>query len=112
MAQALARKLETMRERGGIRARDVAELLGTSPQTVSRWQQGRTEPHREKLQRLLVLEWVIDQLAEFYSPEEARLWLYAPHRLLLGETPANKIAQGSIDEVIAIINQLKDGAYV
>jgi hypothetical protein len=53
----------------------------------------------------------LDELAEFYPPEEARLWLFAPHKLLAGETPANKIQQGKTADVLAIIHQLRDGAY-
>ena len=58
------------------------------------------------------LEWLIAELSEFYGPEEARLWLFAPHRLLKGEPPAKRIQDGRIDDVLAILAQLRDGAYV
>ena len=112
MGMALAHRLETIKQKGGIKAREVAQLLDTTPETVSRWQSGKVEPQSGRLERLLTLEWLLDELGEFYSPEEARLWLFAPHRLLGGETPANKIQQGKTDDVLAIINQLRDGAYV
>lgn len=111
MAGALAARLETIRERGGIRSREVAQLLDTTPQTVSRWQTGRAEPHPNHLQRLLALEWLVSQLAEFYRPDEARLWLFSPHPLLKGETPALRIQQDRVDDVLALIDQLRDGAY-
>jgi uncharacterized protein (DUF2384 family) len=57
------------------------------------------------------LEFLLQELGEFYSPEEARLWLFAPHRLLQGERPADLIQQGRIDEVFVLLDQLRDGAY-
>jgi transcriptional regulator with XRE-family HTH domain len=112
MAGAVAERLDAIRERGGIRSREVAQLLDTTPQTVSRWHTGRTSPHPDGLQRLLTLEWLISELAEFYAPDQARLWLFSPHRLLDGERPADRIQRGQLDDVLALINQLSDGAFV
>jgi hypothetical protein len=58
------------------------------------------------------LEFLLQELGEFYHPEEARLWLFSPHRLLGGERPADRIQQGRIDDVLALLDQLRDGAYV
>ena len=112
MAGAVATRLDSIRERGGIKSREVAQLLDTTPQTVSRWKTGKVEPQSESLHRLLALEWLIGELAEFYSPDEARLWLFSPHRLLAGERPADRIQQGRTDDVLALIMQLRDGAFV
>jgi transcriptional regulator with XRE-family HTH domain len=111
MGTAVGKRIEIIKQRGGIKAREVAQLLDTTPETVSRWQTGKIEPQQGRLERLLTLEWLLDELAELYAPEEARLWLYAPHKLLKGETPANKIQQAKTDDVLAIIHQLRDGAY-
>jgi len=112
MSAALVIRLDKMRERGGIKGREIAQLLGTTPETVSRWNTGKTEPQPDRLQRLLILEWLIDELAQFYEPDEARLWFFSPHRLLGGDRPADRIQQGNADEVRVLIAQLKDGAYV
>lgn len=109
---ALAARLDNIRAQGGIQSRDVAQLLDTTPQTVSRWRTGKVSPQREGLQRLLTLEWLIGELAEFYTPEEARLWLFAPHRLLGGDRPADRIQSGKVEDVLALIQQLSDGAFV
>lgn len=114
MSQALATKLDTIRNRGGVKSRDIAQLLDTTPQTVSRWQTGRTEPQREQLQKLLALEWLVGQLADLYTPDEARLWLFSPHRSLGGDSPAERIQKNGaagIDEVLAVISQIKEGAF-
>jgi hypothetical protein len=57
------------------------------------------------------VEWIVGELAEFYEADEARLWLFTPHRLLGGETPAQRIQNDKIDDVQALLAQLRDGAY-
>jgi transcriptional regulator with XRE-family HTH domain len=112
MASALAGRLKTIRDRGGIRSRDIAQLLNTSPETVSRWNNGKVDPQREHLNALLALEWMVDQLAVLYSPEDARLWLFSRQKLLNGDRPVDRIQSGNIDDVLSLIAQLQDGAYV
>jgi transcriptional regulator with XRE-family HTH domain len=112
MAGAVAARLDHIKSKAGVRSREIAQLLGTTPQTVSRWQQGHVDPQPTKLKQLLELEWLAEQLREFYEPDEARLWLFSPHRLLGGETPADKIQAGNAQDVLALIDQLRDGAFV
>lgn len=112
MAEALAKQLDQLQQRAGIRFREVAQLLDTTPQTVSRWKSGKVEPQPDRLKQLLALTWLAEELSEFYSPEQARLWLFKPHKLLKGDTPADRIRAGKLNDVRALIAQLKDGAYV
>jgi transcriptional regulator with XRE-family HTH domain len=112
MAGALATRLDKVQQKGGITAREVAQLLNTTPETVSRWRAGRTQPQPDRRDYLLRLEWLIGELGDLYSPEEARLWLFSPHKLLRGDRPADRIQQGKIEDVLTVIAQLKDGAYV
>lgn len=112
MAGAVAAKLSSIKDKAGIGGRQVAALMGTTPQTVSRWQQGHSDPRQPTLRRLLTLEWLASQLAEFYGPTDARVWLYSPHRLLAGATPADLIAGGRMDDVLAVIDQLRTSAVV
>ena len=112
MSGALARRLSGMKDHGGVNSREIAQLLDTTPETVSRWSTGKVEPRPNHLERLLVLEWLLGELSEFYDPDEARLWLFSPHKLLQGETPAARIKEDKVDEVLALIEQLRTGAYV
>jgi transcriptional regulator with XRE-family HTH domain len=109
---AVAARLTSIKEHAGLRSREIAQLLDTTPQTVSRWQQDRGGPQPAKLQQLLTLEWLADQLREFYEPDEARLWLFSRHRLLAGDTPADRIQAGKADDVLALLDQLRDGAFI
>ena len=112
MPSAVAHRLDGIKQRGGITGREIAQLLDTRPETVSRWQTGKTEPQPDRLHRLLTLEWLVEELADLYPPDEARLWLFSPHRLLGGKRPADLIQEDSTDEVLTVIEQLKTGAYV
>jgi transcriptional regulator with XRE-family HTH domain len=112
MPGAVAAKLDSIRNKTGVRGIQIAELVGATPQTISRWRQGRVDPQPSHLNRLLTLEWLASELAEFYAPEDARVWLFSKNRLLQGATPAERIQEGHIDEVLALIDQLKSGAYV
>ena len=109
---AMAKRLDSIQEHGGITGRDVARLLDTTPQTVSRWRRGKATPQPDSLERLLKLEWLADQLAAFYEPIEAKLWLFSPHPDLDGSRPVDVIADDRIELVLAIIDRLQSGAYV
>ncbi len=56
-------------------------------------------------------EFFLTELSEFYSPDEAKLWLFSPHRLL-GETAEARIQSGKTHDVFALLDQLRSGAYV
>jgi transcriptional regulator with XRE-family HTH domain len=112
MAGAIAAKLQSIKDKTGIGGRQVADLVGTTPQTVSRWQQGRVDPQPTHLNRLLTLEWLASEISEFYEPGDAKVWLFSRNRLLHGATPAELIQKNKIDDVLAVIEQLKTGAYV
>jgi hypothetical protein len=106
---AIARKLEVIQKKGAMKSVDVANVLGARPETVSRWNQGKAFPRPDAQKMLLDLEYIVDQLSDFYEPQEARLWLYSRQRLLDGQTPAELIRNGEADKVTAVIDQLRDG---
>lgn len=108
---AVAKRLEVISEKTGVKEREVAQLLQTTPQTVHRWRSGQVEPQTSHLRRILDLAFAAEELAELYLPDEARVWLFSKNRLLSGKRPVELIATGEIDAVLQVISQLKDGAY-
>jgi uncharacterized protein (DUF2384 family) len=56
--------------------------------------------------------YVLDQLSEFYTPDEAKQWLHLPHPQLADRTPLAVIASGHLDAVMAIIARLSEAAYL
>lgn len=109
---AVARKLESIKEKGALRHTDVANVLGMRPETVSRWNRGRAYPHATTEKILLELEFIVDQLSDFYEPIEARQFIFAPQKLLDGHSPAALIREGKIDEVRRLVGQLRDAVHL
>lgn len=112
MTTAVTRKINSIKDRTSISANSIAEMLGTTPQTLSRWATGKNEPQPTHLDRLLELDYMTELLSEFFEPLDAKLWLMAPHPQLNGERPADLIAKGQQREVLAVISRLQDSAYV
>jgi len=111
MTSAVASIIKTLRDRGGLRGTDVANMAAVSPATVSRWTSGASFPHPKTQLLISDLRYVVERLAEFYDPEETRLWLYAKHRLLGGERAIDLIHDDRADEVLAVVESLDEGAY-
>lgn len=111
MATAVARTLDSIRESGGIRDREIAQLLDTTPQTISRWQTGKTTPAPYSLDRLLRLAWLAGRLSQLYPPGDARVCLFGPHRDIGGERPVDQIAEDRMDDLLAILDRLQSAAY-
>ena len=111
MASAVAKMIDDLRERGGLKGIDVANIAEVSPATVSRWTAGKAVPHPKTQLVISDLRYVVDRLAEFYSPEETRLWLYSKHRLLDGERAIDLINRGEADKVLSIIESLDEGTF-
>lgn len=101
---AVAKTIEDLRERGALSGVDVANVADVSKATVSRWATGKAAPHPKTQLVLSDLRYVVDRLAEFYTPEETRIWLYSRNNLLNGErgmdpagSPRNLNPRGRID---------------
>ena len=112
MSNVVARKLESIREKGALKHVDIAQLLDSRPETVSRWNQGKAYPQHGKEKVLLELEYIIDQLSDFYEPTEARQWMFSRQKLLDGQAPAELIQTGHIDDVLRLVSQIRDAAHL
>jgi len=108
---AIARKLDFIKDKGALKHVDIAQLLASRPETVSRWNQGKAYPHRSTEKVLLELEFIVDQLSDFYEPNEARQWIFSRQKLLNGASPAELIQSGRIDEVRRFVDQIRDAVH-
>jgi hypothetical protein len=111
MASAVSKIIRDLHERGGLKGTDVANIAAVSPATVSRWTAGKALPHPRTQLVISDLRYVVDRLAEFYAPEETRIWLYSRHRLLDGERAIDLIHQGQTDKVLAVIESLDEATF-
>lgn len=112
MVSAVARILDDLRIRGGLKSADIANIVHVSPPTVSRWSHGKGSPPLRTQTVIADLRYVIDRLGEFYTPDETRLWLHATHALLDNERAIDLIYDGRTEEVLAVIERLDAGAYL
>jgi hypothetical protein len=100
MSAAVARLVEDLRERGGLKGSDLANITSVSQATVSRCASGIASPHPKTQIIISDLRYVVDRLAEFYTPQETRIWLYAKHPLLNGARAIDLIYTGDADRVL------------
>ena len=112
MSTAVAQILGVLRDRGGLRGADIANIVDVSPPTVSRWTKGKASPSIHTQTVIADLRYVVDRLSEFYTPDETRLWLHASHPLLDQERAIDLISNGRTEEVLAVIERLEAGAYL
>lgn len=110
-SSAVAQLLDGLRERGGLKGSDVANIADVSPATVSRWMTGKAAPHPKTQLLIADLHYVVSRLAELYAPDEARLWLYSKHRLLDGARPVDLIHDGRADAVLGVIESLSETTF-
>lgn len=92
-----------------IDARDLAEMLGTSARSVTRWQKTGSSPRRETEFRLLEVQAVTDLLRRVMREDFARMWLHSPNPDLGYEKPLELIAQGQYRRVVGAILALAEG---
>lgn len=111
MASAVSKIIDDLRDRGGLKGTDVANIAEVSPATVSRWTAGKALPHPKTQLIISDLRYVVDRLSEFYTPEETRLWLYSKHRLLDGERAIDLINQNRADRVLSVIESLDEATF-
>ena len=111
MSTAVSRILDHLRDDGGLQGKDIANILAVSAATVSRWFNGKANPDLETQIVIAELRYVVDRLAEFYAPEETRLWLHARHPMLGGARAVDLINEGRTEEVLAAVEALDSAAY-
>jgi uncharacterized protein (DUF2384 family) len=111
MSTAVSRVLERLKSDGGLQGKDIANIVAVSPATVSRWSSGKATPDLRTQTVIAELRYVVDRLADFYTPDETRLWLHALHPMLDNERAIDLINQGRTEEVLSVIEALDAGAY-
>lgn len=109
---AVSRLVGELKTYGGLKGRDLANILGVSPPTVTRWSKGDASPTIDKQAAMAQLRWVAERLSDFYEPDEVRLWLQSPHPQLANRRPYDLIVEGSQSEVLEVIERLDSGVYL
>jgi transcriptional regulator with XRE-family HTH domain len=108
---AMTRILGRLKDEGGLQGKDIANIVQVSPATVSRWFSGKATPDIKTQTVISGLRFVVERLSDFYSPDETRLWLHAPHPMLEGKRAIDLINEGRLTEVLSIIEAMETGAF-
>ena len=109
---AISRKLSSIRDKSALSSADIATITGAQPETVSKWNQSKSFPRPDAQRRLLDLEYIVDLLSDLYEDrDDVRLWLMSRQKLLGGRIPLDMIQAGQTEELIAVVDQLRDGVF-
>ena len=112
MGSAVAQMLGDLQQKGGLQGRDIANVTRVSPASVSRWIANSASPSIDVQTLLVDLRYVVDRLADFYSPEETRIWLHARNAMLNYERAIDLIAEDRTKEVLEVIERLAAGVFI
>lgn len=112
MSNAIASLIGDLEDRGRLKGTDVANIADVSTATVSRWRTGKATPQPRTQLLIADLRYVVDRLADIYSPDETRIWLYSRNALLDGERAIDLIHENRTEQVLAVIERLDAGAYL
>lgn len=112
MQGTVARYIDELREFGGLKGVDIANIADVSKATVSRWASGLMKPHPRTQLVLSDLHYVVGRLHEYYSADEIRAWLYARHPQLEGERAIDVINKGESERVLNVLERLDAEAYL
>jgi transcriptional regulator with XRE-family HTH domain len=107
-----ARYVDELRETGGLKGTDLANIADVSEATVSRWSKGTASPHPRTQLMLSDLHYIVNRLLDYYSRDEIRVWLFARHPQLGGERAIDLINAGRSEEVLDILERLDAGAFL
>jgi transcriptional regulator with XRE-family HTH domain len=99
-----------LRQRLDFSQAAMAQVIGVSSRTVSRWEEGSTRPSglaKEKLEKIEALV----ELIERYIKQEARAeWLQTPNPAFGGKSPAEVLqSPGGMDRLIEFFRRIEWG---
>ncbi len=112
MQGAVERYIGELRDMGGLKGSDIANIADVSTATVSRWANGKASPHPRTQLVLSDLHYIVGRLREYYTAEEIRMWLFARHPQLGGERALDLINDGRSEAVLGVLDRLDSGAYL
>ncbi|MDA0652575.1 MAG: hypothetical protein O3C49_04760 [Proteobacteria bacterium] len=101
-----------LRNTGGLKGTDIANVTDVSRATVSRWSSGHKSPHPRTQLMLWDLHYMVMRLSEYYSAAEIRAWLYARHPQLDGARAMDMIRDDRSEELLNILDRLDADVYL
>lgn len=107
MAAVSVKKLRT---RAKLSQESLANLLGTSWASVSRWERSVAKPGPDTQARLERLNQLVDRIGGAVTTEELPRFLQTPQPLLRGYRPADLLQSGyAFEDLLAFVESAKSG---
>ncbi|MEY2847532.1 MAG: hypothetical protein RI885_197 [Actinomycetota bacterium] len=95
--------------RQALTLRDIAEITGVKTRSVQNWASGASRPEGTSRDRLLELQYVVEQLLDVYDSEGVDIWMHRPQRSLAHRRPVDAIRDGLFDDVVGAVEHLAGG---
>lgn len=97
---------------GGLKGADIANIAQVSRATVTRWKSGEAKPRPNHEMIISDLYYVVRRLSDYYSTDNIRVWLYAPHPQLNGERAIDLIHNGQTIDVLRVLDRLDNDVFI
>jgi transcriptional regulator with XRE-family HTH domain len=102
--------VKAIRELTGLSQEQLAQLLGTSWVSISRWERKVTKPSRASERRLVRLRELLERIGRALPRREVPAFLRTPHPLLRGYRPIDLLdSDYSFRDLLAFVDAAKSG---
>ena len=91
---------------------EIGEIVGAGERAIQKWAAGTARPEGAKRDRLLELQYVIEELSDVYKPEGVDIWLHSRQRALDGRRPLDVLKDGEFQTVLQLVQRLAGGPKV
>lgn len=91
---------------------EIGEIVGAGERAVQKWAAGAARPEGAKRDRLLELQYVIEELSDVYKPEGVDIWLHSRQRALDDRRPLDVLKAGEFQTVLQLVQRLAGGPKV
>lgn len=99
-----------LREALGLPQEEFARLIGVSARTVSRWENGESEPTALALKGIYRWQRMLARLQEVFTAEALPQWFHLPNESLGGRTPFDVACTiGGEEELLTLLGRLEWG---
>src|SRR3546814_12578742 len=88
---------------------EIAESTCVKLRAVQNWAAGTSHPDGAQRDRLLELQYVIEQLSDVFDREGIEIWLHRPQRALQHQRPIDALQAGQFHEVLSLVDYLAGG---
>lgn len=98
--------IENLRKELGLTLAQMAQAVGKNVRTLQK--SSRSRAIQERLIQIVAVLTLLHELID--SPQEAQVWLNAPHPDFAGMTPKQLIIEGKAQALVEYLNEIRSGA--